>query len=265
MLLKVLNEFEPDYLAVAFDTKGPTFRHKKFPEYKAHRPEVDPELISQIGLVKQIVDAFGFKRYEQQGYEADDIIGTIISQVSAKGRKSREADLVDAIIVTGDLDMLQLVDENVKVNTPRKGLSDTVTYDMKAVEERYGIPPIKLADYKGIVGDASDNIPGIKGVGPKGARELLSRHHSLDDIYQHLEELPDKWKEKFITQRDSAILSRELAVIRSDVPIGYGMEDCSRQGVDYEKVRELFKKLRFDSLIRRLPESTIAQQGSLFS
>jgi len=268
MLLKALNKFSPDYLVVAFDTRAPTFRHRQFADYKIQRPKLDKELISQIDLVKEIVDAFGFRRYEADGYEADDLIGTIVKRIQESEFKTQESrDKSQVVILTGDLDLLQLVSDRVKVYTPRKGLSNMVVYDVQRVRERYKIPPEKLVDYKALVGDTSDNIPGVKGVGSKTASHLLSLYRDLFDIYNHLDKIPGRWRAKLSSCREKALLSRELAYIRRNVDFPFSLKQCLVPQIRLNKIKKLFENLGFHSLFKRVSlgvGEAVAKQGELF-
>lgn len=170
-LLKLLRENKPDYWAIAFDRHAPTFRHEMFEDYKAHRPKTAPELVSQIIRVHQLVEAFNLPIFEMDGYEADDIIGTLSRRAAASN--------IDTLIITGDNDMLQIVSPGIKVMSPRRGFTDTVIYDEKAVEEKYGLKPSQLISYKALVGDSSDNIPGVRGIGDKTAVKLCSNSLTL--------------------------------------------------------------------------------------
>lgn len=175
ILLKVIDELKPDYLAMAFDLAEPTFRHKEYKEYKATREKTAEDLSSQFRHVYEVLDAFDIPYYTQKGYEADDIIGTLSRKVEGKG--------LETIIVTGDLDELQLVDENTKVYTMRRGFTDTVIYDEKMVKERYGLTPKEFIDFKALKGDPSDNIPGVPGIGEKTAVALIQDNKDLEGIY----------------------------------------------------------------------------------
>ena len=174
-LLKVLNEIKPTHWAIAFDRPAPTFRHKKFEDYKAQRPKAPEELVSQIKRVHELVDAFNIPAFEIDGYEADDVLGTLSCQAGQQN--------VDTLIVTGDNDMLQVVSPSTKVMSPRRSFSDTVIYDEAGVEQKYGISPTQLSDFKSLTGDPSDNIPGIPGIGEKTAVKLLRQFDNLEGIY----------------------------------------------------------------------------------
>ena len=178
MLINVVRDEKPTHIAVTFD-KGRTFRHDMYPEYKAHRAKMPDEMRSQMARVRQVVETLGIPIFEQEGYEADDLLGTLARQA---GELS-----VDTLIVTGDSDLLQLVDEHTRVLTSRRRFSDTVTYDLEGVRQRYGLSPAQLTDLKALMGDKSDNIPGVRGVGEKTATKLLQQYGSLEAIYAHLE------------------------------------------------------------------------------
>lgn len=245
MLLNVLRDERPTHIAVAFD-KGRTFRHDVYPEYKAHRAKMPEEMHSQMARVRQVVEALNIPIYELEGYEADDLLGTLARQASEQG--------VDTLIVTGDTDILQVVDEHTRVLTSRWRFSDTVTYDVKGVQERYKLSPSQLVDFKALVGDKSDNIPGVAGVGEKTAVELLQQYGSLEAIYEHLDSVPPRYRAKLLEGKDSAFLSRRLATIVRDAPVRLDLDACRVRPVDRQKVLPLFRELEFRSLIERLAE-----------
>ena len=200
-LLKVLNEIKPTHWAIAFDTPKPTFRHEKFEDYKAQRPKAPEELISQIKRVHQLVDAFNIPTFEIDGYEADDVLGTLTYQAVQQN--------VDTLIVTGDNDMLQVVSHDVKVLSPRRSFNDTILYDEDGVQRKYGVTPHQLVDFKALTGDSSDNIPGIPGIGEKTAAKLIQQFGTLEEIYAHIDEVdPPKLQE----------LLRNLGRWKSDPP-----------------------------------------------
>ena len=248
MLLKVLNELKPTHYAIAFDRKGPTFRHQLFDQYKAHRPPAPPELISQIDRVKQMVEAFSIPIFELDGYEADDILGTLSHQASQQD--------VDTIIVTGDADTMQLVSPHVKVLYPKPGrsFSDTTLYDESAVSNRYGVVPEQIADFKGLVGDPSDNIPGVPGVGEKTAVKLLQQFGTVENIYEHIDEVePPKLQETMRQNEEAARQSKKLAIIVTGAPVELNLKQCQAGQYDREAVNELFRELEFVRLRDRLP------------
>ena len=246
-LLKLLRENKPDYWAIAFDRHAPTFRHQLFEGYKAQRPKTPDELVSQIQRVHQLAEAFNLPVFEMDGYEADDIIGTLSKQAAAKD--------IDTLIVTGDNDMLQVVKPGIKVMTPSRGFADIVVYDEPAVQEKYSLSPVQLISYKALVGDASDNIPGVKGIGDKTAVKLLQQFTDLDGIYSHVDEVqPDKLRSLLQAAKEQALQNRELATIVTDVPIPFNMDSCTVSAYDRNKVVELFRELGFSSMLSRLPE-----------
>jgi len=247
-LLSVIEKFKPDYIAASFDLAGPTFRHEKFEDYKANRVKADDELYAQIPLVKKVVETFNIPIYEKEGFEADDVIGTLAKQAGALG-----SDL-ETIIVTGDMDTLQLIDNKTKVYTMRRGLSDAVIFDAKATAEKYGgLVPEQLIDYKGLRGDPSDNIPGVKGIGEKTAIALLSQYESIEGVYEHLEEIKGAVKEKLARDKAQALLSKELATIDRNVPVNLELEKTVLHDFDRDKIVKLFGELNFYSLVKRLP------------
>lgn len=250
ILLKVLNDVKPDCYAIAFDRKGPTFRHELSTAYKAHRPETPPELIAQMSRVRQMVEAFGIPVFEQQGYEADDLLGTLACRAKDAG--------AEVIIVTGDADAMQLVNESVKVLYPKPGgtFSDTMVYDVEAVMGKFGVPPHRVADYKALVGDTSDNISGVPGIGQKTAVKLLSEFDGIDAIYENIELIrPEKLRELLRREEAAARQSLILATIVTDLPVQFVLDECRISHFEREKVIPLLRELEFTSLINRLPQS----------
>ncbi len=244
MLLNVLRDEKPTHIAVTFD-KGRTFRHDVYPDYKAHRAKMPDEMRSQMERVRQVVETLGIPVFEQEGYEADDLLGTLTRQAGEQG--------VDTLIVTGDMDLLQLVNEHTRVFTSRWRFSDTVTYDLEGVKQRYRLPPAQLVDLKAMMGDKSDNIPGVRGVGEKTAVKLLQRYDSLEAIYEHMDEIQARFRNKLEAGRDMAFLSRRLATIVRDAPVQLDLDACRLRAFDHERVMDLFHELEFHSLIKRLP------------
>lgn len=248
VFLKILREQKPDYLAAAFDRPEKTFREEAFKDYKIQRPPAVPELIAQFTIVRELFHIFQIKIIEMAGYEADDLIGSLV------GYFRTEPDL-QITILSGDLDLLQLVeDERVVVQFLRKGLSDTIRYDETAVRQRYeGLAPSQLPDLKGLLGDASDNIPGVKGIGPKTAIPLMKKYGSLEKIYEDLWEIPEKVGSKLESQKETALFSKELATIRTDVPLAIdSLEELRVASIDKVKVAAYFQTLGFSSLLNRL-------------
>ena len=252
VLLKVIKDLKPDYMICAFDVAGGTFRDKIYDEYKAGRKKPDQEFYDQIPKIKEVVKVLNIPIVEKQGFEADDVIGTLSKQANNE---------LQTTIVTGDLDALQLVDKNTGVYTLRKGIKDTVIYDEKAVFERYGLKPEQIIDYKGLRGDPSDNIPGINGIGEKGATELLKDFGSIEKLYKAIENEKDnnlikpRIKEKLIAQKDQALMSKKLATIDQNMSLKLDLEKCVWGDYNKEKLNNLFRELEFYSLIDRVEKA----------
>lgn len=244
MLLKLLDD-KPDYVAIAFDRPEPTFRHKEYKEYKATRQKAPPTLHEQIPFVKEVAEALDIPVYEQAGFEADDLIGTLAVEAEKAGH--------DVVIVSGDLDGLQLVNDHIKVLTTRKGITDTVLYGAKEVAERYdGLRPDQLIDYKALKGDASDNIPGVPKVGEKTAIELLKEYGTLENIYAHLDMIKKPaLKENLKNNLPLAEMSRRLGTIVTSVPLQIDFDRLKRGAIDWPKVVPLLQKLEFNSLVKK--------------
>jgi DNA polymerase-1 len=244
MLLKVLAEEKPDYIAVAFD-RGRTFRHDAFPDYKAQRPEMAEDLRPQFARVREIVEAFGFPIYEMDGYEADDLIGTLARQAADRQ--------LEAVIVTGDTDTLQLVGPRVTVIVTRRGVSDTATYDDAAVRERYGLAPSQLTDLRGLRGDASDNIPQIPGIGDKTAATILQAYGTVENAFASLPAMDAKLREKLQGYAEQAMRNKQLATIVTDLPVKLDLARCRVEIKDRQRLLTLFRELEFRSLVDRIP------------
>ena len=275
MLLRVVAELKPTHLIVVFDTPEPTFRNKLYKDYQIQRPKADPEFISQIDVVKKVVREMNIPIFECPGFEADDVIGTLAFQASdlkvkdsrrsgihdaadahssqaASGQNSKIGEPMETIIVTGDRDMLQLVNEQIKLYMPVKGLSQSKLYGEPEVVERMGVTPFQIIDYKGFVGDPSDNYPGIPGIGPKSAEKLLGKWGTLENVYKHLSDIDGKLAGKLIQHKESALLSKRLATIVIDAPVTFDEEKCILKNFDTPNVHQLFEEFGFRSLISRL-------------
>ncbi|MCF7820097.1 MAG: DNA polymerase I [Candidatus Pacebacteria bacterium] len=250
-LLKALNDLSPDYIALTLDEKGPTFRHKEYKEYKAKRVKAPDELYAQIPLVKRVAKAFDMPVYSQSGFEADDLIGSIVKQLETEKN-------LEKIIITGDLDTLQLIDAHTQVYTMSRGLSDSVIYDKSQVESRYGLQPNQIIDYKALRGDPSDNIPGVPGVGEKTATDLLQLFGTLENLYEHIDKYPEtedikpKILKSLQINKDLAFLSKRLATIKKDIDINFKLEDCRLKSFNIEDVKKIFLEFEFSSLVNRL-------------
>ena len=248
MLLRAIDDIKPDYIAVAFDRAEPTFRHQEYTAYKAHRIAAPEELHEQLPRSKEALNVLNIPVFELAGYEADDIIGTLVKQATENGI----ADL-ETIIVTGDRDTLQLVRPHVKIYTPGKSFSDVVYYDEKIVREKYSIAPNQLIDYKALAGDASDNIPGVRGIGSVGATKLVQEFGSIEQIYKNLDKIGGKTRKLLEENAEEAVMSKKLATIDQGVPIKLELEKCVLSDYDKEAAVALFKELEFRSLISKLP------------
>jgi DNA polymerase-1 len=247
VLLNVLNKFKPEYIVAAFDLKEPTFRHKEFKDYKATRVKAPDDLYAQIPRVKELVEAFNIPIAEKSGYEADDLLATF-----ARKTEKLHPD-VEVIVVTGDLDTLQMVNDQTKVFALRRGMSDSVLYDEKAIFERYGLRPDQMNDYKGLRGDPSDNLPGVKGVGEKTAAELLQKYGTLENIYKHLPEIKEGVRKKLEKDKVQAYFSKRLATLVDNVPVDFDLEKARAEDFSRVKVINLMREMEFFSLLRRLP------------
>ncbi|HVA89124.1 MAG TPA: 5'-3' exonuclease H3TH domain-containing protein, partial [Chloroflexota bacterium] len=245
VLLKVLQTESPTHAAVAFDLPIPTFRHLRYSEYKAHRPPMAESLIVQSVRVREMIRVFGFPIYEMPGFEADDVLGTLAGQAAALS--------VDTVILSGDLDTLQLIGPRVRVLTPGRGPVTTSLYDAAAVEARYGLTPKHLPDYKALVGDTSDNIPGVPGIGAKTASKLLAQFPTIEELFAHAAELPDRTQKLLEGRREQAIASKYLATIVTDVPVTLDLSRGELWHYDREEAFRLFTELEFFSMIERLP------------
>lgn len=271
ILLTALNDLNPEYVAVAFDHKLPTLRSQEYKEYKAHRPSMPDDLKPQIAFVKDVVTALNIPQFELAGYEADDLIGTVTGHLSSNPE-------VASVIVTGDKDMFQLVDEHTHVWMPARGKQgiEETEYDEVGVERKMGVKPTQIVDLKALMGDASDNIPGVKGVGSKTAQTLIQTFGSLEALYDRLEAIQASGEkdavikgallEKLAKGKEDAYLSQKLARIDRAVPVEFTLDPCKISGYDKEKVSEMFEKLEFRSLINLLPkdEFELGIQNALF-
>ena len=244
MLMKVLEEQNPTHFLVAFDAGKTTFRHETFGEYKGTREKTPSELAEQFPFIREVLDAFNIKRYELENYEADDIIGTLSKLAEKEG--------IEVQVITGDKDLLQLVSEHTTVSLTRKGITDVDTYNIEKIQEKYGITPQQIIDMKALMGDKSDNIPGVPGIGEKTALKLLKQFQTVDNVLNSIDEVSGKkLKERLMDHRDDALMSKELATIKRDVPINLSLEQLKREDYQKEDVIQLFKDLEFNSLLER--------------
>ncbi len=262
MFLKILEDQKPDLLVVCFDRPKPTFRKELFVGYQAKRPKMSDDLVPQIKFVHDILEKAKVEIFEADGYEADDLIGTLANQTQnsklppkarlAKGGKTQN---LETIIVSGDRDLLQLVNSHVKMIAPITGLTNMIVYDDQKVEEKFGIKPSQIVDYKSLVGDASDNYPGVKGVGPKTAVNLLKEYNDLENIYKNLKKIRKKNEKlaiKLAEGIESAGLAQKLAGIVKNAPITLDIEKCAISNLDKEGLRKEFERFGFKTLVKRL-------------
>ncbi len=241
MLLKVLRERQPQYLVLAFDAKGPTFRHQRYPAYKAQRPPMPEALVMQLPYIHKIIQALGLPRLEMEGFEADDLISTLVRQAREQGFQVE--------IISGDRDLLPLVQEGVTMWDPMK----EVRFDEAAVKEKYSLDPSQLVDVKALAGDASDNIPGVPGIGEKTALKLIGRFHSLENLLAHLDEIKEKGlKARLAEHAEEARLSRELVVLADQAPVAVDVEELRPGPPDRETLRRLFLELEFSKFTKEL-------------
>lgn len=280
MLLTVLQDQKPEYLVVCFDRGKPTFRQTLFAGYHAHRPKMDEGFASQIRVVDDIVEKMNIAVFALEGYEADDLIGTIAAKAvissdagpvighpaptasvaDAPARRSngvptdstRFSGNVEVIIVTGDRDMLQLVNPYVKVLMPLSGLTKTILFDEEAVEGKYGVHPRQFIDYKALIGDQSDGYPGVTGIGPKSAAKLLQEYGTFENLYEKVNELPEKTALKLATDAEQASLAKQLATILTDVPVQFDLKKSLCTNFNIKALRNAFREQGFTSLLTRL-------------
>lgn len=246
MLIKILQEMNPDYVIAAFDKSKKNFRHDKFTEYKAGRKKMPDELAQQIEPTKEILRAFNIEILEKEGYEADDIIGTISKAFSNNGFQVN--------IITGDRDALQLVDENIKVLMTKKGITELEIYDEEEIKQKFGLEPQNIIDLKALMGDASDNIPGVPGIGEKTALKLLHQYGNIDNIYSNIDEIkPERIKNLLTENKELAYLSKELATIKIDVPVEINLNEIILD-YDLNKVKDALIKYEFKSLLSKIKE-----------
>jgi DNA polymerase-1 len=258
IVLRGIADLQPDYLAVSFDLPGPTFRHERYAEYKATRQRMPDDLRDQFPKVREVVKALRIPVYEMQGYEADDVIGTITSQLDGNQN-------LETTIVTVDLDMLQLVTPRTRLMTTRSGVENTVMYDVAKIDERFGLRPDQMIDYKALKGDPTDNIPGVPGVGEKTAAKLIRDFGDLDGLFARIDEVtPEKLREKLREHREQIAMGHELSRIVRDLPIEFDLESARLGDYDRDTVVRLFREYEFRTLIERLPPMAgeTAQQRS---
>ena len=250
MLMKLCRDYDPDYIAIVFDSKGPTFRHEIYDEYKATRKAMPDDLITQIPYIKDVVRGFSIPVIEEEGMEADDIIGTLVKTYSPKG--------IDTVIITGDKDLMQLVSDDVILVDTMKDK----TYDVEGVKERFGVEPEKVVDILGLAGDTSDNIPGVPGVGEKTALKLIREFGSIENVLENAGRVKNARVRKNLKEyADQALLSRELATIKTDIELDFDMDNFRREEPDAEALKGLFKEFEFSSLLQSLKIKEEREEG----
>src|SRR3989338_612453 len=248
-LFKAMKDLQATHIAACFDTPKPTFRHEQFADYKATRLPPPDALILQFPLIKEVLKTLGIPLFEKEGFEADDLIATIAEKLKGSD--------IEIFILSGDLDNLQLVNHHTKVYTLGKGIKDSVIYDEQKVMERFGVKPEQMNDFKALTGDASDNIPGVSGIGKTTAADLIQRFGNLKNLYDELATdtavLKPKIKEALKNNKENAFLSLELVQTKKDVEINFSLESCRFGNFDQQKVKNIFYELGFTSLVERLP------------
>lgn len=247
MLLGIINEMRPTHLAVCFDRPEKTFRREKFVKYQAQRPEMDEFLVTQIVKAHDVVSAFGIPVYEKAGYEADDLLGTI-----AKQSQANKSTIDETVIITGDRDIFQLISKKVKVYVPIKGLKEGKLYGVEEVKHEFDFEPIQMIDYKALVGDSSDNYPGVSGIGPKTARELIVKYKTVEEVFKNLDKLPEKTKNKLIDSEEDALFFKNIATIVTDVPVKVNFKKMKDWDLGSEAAVKLFVGYGFKTLLGRI-------------
>ena len=248
LAFEVIRKLKPDYVVVAWDKKGTSTAKRSaiYPEYKAGRKKAPDDFYEQIPLLKDFLKTLGWPLFETDGYEADDILGTLAVQANKLG--------IEANLITSDLDMLQLIDENTKVFAMKRGFSDIEEFDLEYFENKYGLKQSQFLDLKALQGDSSDNIPGVPGIGPKTATQLLQEFFTLEGIYENLEKIKPAWRKKLEAGKDSAFMSKKIAEIFLDAPVELNFEDADIHNFNYEEVLKMLRKLEFNSLVRKIPK-----------
>lgn len=252
MILKAIDEVKPTHIACAFDTAAPTFRHIEFENYKAQRKAPPPDLYPQLPKVKKVLDAFGIPYFEKEGFEADDLLATLTIK-SLKGKK-----IDQVIILSGDRDVLQLVDGNIKVQMPGWNLKEASLYGAKEVKNKFGLDPHQMVDYKSLIGDPSDNVPGIAGIGPKTAADLLQKYHTLENLFDHIDEQGETIKAKLVAGRDIALAAKKLVELDLNVNLDFKVDGLKFEA-DWEKVRAEYEELGFKSIVAKLPGAKVEE------
>lgn len=245
MTLKIISDLAPDNLIVCFDRAAPTFRKQLYVGYQATRPKMEDDLSGQFEIIREVLAKIKVCVFELDGYEADDLIGTLSKQAAEENKENQ------VVILTGDRDLLQLVNSQVLVLAPIVGVTKMILFDSDKVKEKYGLEPSQFIDYKALVGDSSDNYPGVNGIGPKGAANLLNKYQTLDGIYSNLGEISPNVSEKLANDAEQSALAKKLATIEVNAPIHLKFDECSLIKLDREALLKEFENLSFNSLINR--------------
>ncbi len=252
MILSAIDSLDPKYLIVCLDSPGPNFRNEEFVGYRAQRKPTDVDLKSQLPLLPHTLDSAGIKNYSLGGFEADDLIGTIAIKSLSKKYKNKKNIISKVTIITGDKDLMQLVNPQISLFVPVQGLSVTKNYDAPAVKEKLGVNPSQVIDLKALMGDSSDNYPGVEGVGPVAATSLLEKYETLDNIYKNIDEIKPSIREKLIKDKDNAYLSQKLATIVTNIPLKLYLKSARLDKSNYLALEKLFIDYNFKSLVTRL-------------
>ena len=255
MLLKIVEDLQPEYLVVCFDRKAPTFRKQMYVGYQATRPKMSDDLSPQFKMVHKALDEAKIKHFGVDGYEADDLIGTISKQAKTLN--------LQTIIVSGDRDLLQLVNGQVLMLAPIIGMTKMTMFDEIKVREKYGLEPWQIVDYKALVGDASDNYPGVSGIGPKTASGLLAKYQTLEGIYEHLGELTPQLQEKLAQDAEQAAMAKKLAAIVLDAPVKFEEKEAEIGKIDNKALKKVFEELNFKSLLNRISKESVKIQPEI--
>ena len=251
MILNLIAAEQPEYFAVCFDRSKPTIRQSMYAGYHAHRPQMADDLFSQIALIDELLERMKVPIFALDGYEGDDLIGTLAKEAQSEKRKAKN-EMIETIIVTGDRDMLQLVNKQTKVMMPGAGVIKSVLFDEKRVEEKYGVSAKQFIDYKALIGDPSDGYPGVSGIGPKTAANLIKEYDTFENLYTKVGELPEKIGLKLATDAEQAALAKKLATIITDAPVRLDLTKCDTSAFDYSGLKEGFEKHNFKSLVVKL-------------
>ncbi len=250
MLLKILQDMQPHHLVVCFDSEGATFRQQLYVAYHAHRPQLSDDFVPQLIAIQEMLRDAGICTFAVSGYEADDLIGTIAHQTVQKQQE------VEVIIVSGDRDLLQLVNSHVRVLMPIVGITNMTIFDEQKVLEKYGVTPQQFIDYKALIGDVSDGYPGVTGIGPKGAANLIAKFGTFENLYKNLGEVPQGVSQKLANDAEQATLAKKLATIVTDAPIHLKFKDTDIKNLKKEVLLKTFRKLGFQSLTKRWEDSS---------